>query len=352
MHPVLVPIHLAIGLLLFITPLAAADQVRSLVTQAAQLSDSAQTKADFTQIVTICQQASALSLSNPQTEYFTQLEAWARNKRGELLAVEALQTGDLRQIEKLEAAALEDFQKAVQKNPKHWQAIHNRGLSYALLGETQKALADFELALQLNPKFETARYNKAEMLYELGQFAQALKQYQQVLQLTPDDVGATTGQAHCLYYLEKYEEALVAYTAAVELAPEDPLVHANRADAYSDLGYWRQAIVDYQKALTLDRNLARAQQGLAWILATCPDNQLRKPELALRFATAAASQAAEPDFRYEDTLAAAQAAMGQFDAARQRLSKVIEAAPAAQRPFLEHRLALYEKRQPYREPTR
>ncbi|MBI1249418.1 tetratricopeptide repeat protein [bacterium] len=328
------------------------QDVKALVTQAAQLSDKAETQEELTQVIDICEQVKPVELAEDQAAYFTQLEAWARNKRGERYAEASLQTEDPKQIRTLEAAALKDFSLAVSLNPKHWQAIHNRAVSYAMLGQTEKALADLDLAIQLNPKFQTAIYNKAELLYELGQFPSALKLYQQVLKIDPKDLGSMTGQAHCFYRLENFKAAMTAYNQAVKLAPNNPLVLANRADAYSDLGYWKDAILDYKQALTLDKELPRAQQGLAWVLATCPDETYRNPELALRFAKAAVAQAQPVTFREYDTLAAAEAAMGQFDVARQRVGEALKAAPKSEKPFLQHRLALYEHRQPYREPKR
>lgn len=329
-----------------------AQDVKALITEAAKLSDTAKTQDELTQIVELCGTSSHLDLAPAQVEYFNNLEAWARNKRGELFSAASLETDDPAEIRKLEAAALTDYTLAVQKNPKHWQAVHNRGLSYAVLGETEKALSDFDKTFKLNPKYDTALYNKAEMLYEVGKFSASLQAYQQVLKSNPKDVGAMTGQAHCFYRLENYESAMIAYGQAIKLAPENALVLSNRADAYSDLGYWKEAILDYKKALTLAKDLPRAQQGLAWILATCPDDTFRNPELALRFAKAAIAQTEFVDFRFYDTLAAAEAAMGQFDTAQQRVGEAIKAAPRSEKPFLQHRLALYEKRQPYLEPKR
>ena len=334
------------------TSLTLGQDVKGLISQAAALSETAQAEPELTQIIDLCNDAEKLTLAPAQIEYFHNLEAWARNKRGELHSAASLETDDPAEIRKHEAAALSDYSLAVQKNPKHWQALHNRGLSYAVLGETEKALADFDTALQLNPEFETALYNKAEMLYEVGKFTESLAAYQAVLKLNAKDVGAMTGQAHCYYRLEHYESAMISYGQAVKLAPENPLVLANRADAYSDLGYWGEAIQDYKQALTLEKELPRAQQGLAWILATCPDDNYRNPELALRFAKAAVAQSSQIDFRYYDTLAAAEAASGQFETAKQRVGEAIKAAPTSEKPFLKHRLALYESRQPYREPKR
>lgn len=328
------------------------QDVKALITEAAKLSDTAQTQEELTKVIDLCTTSAHLELAPAQVEYFNNLEAWARNKRGELYSVASLETEDPAEIRKFEAAALTDYTLAVQKNPKHWQAVHNRGLSYAVLGETEKALSDFDTAYRLNPKFDTALYNKAEMLYEGGKFPAALQAYQQVLKANPQDVGAMTGQAHCFYRLENYESAMIAYGQAIKLAPDNAMVLANRADAYSDLGYWKEAILDYKQALMLEKDLPRAQQGLAWILATCPDDKFRNPELALRFAKAAVAQTDFVDFRFYDTLAAAEAAMGQFDTAKQRVGEAIKAAPRTEKPFLQHRLALYEKRQPYREPKR
>ncbi|GAA4434430.1 tetratricopeptide repeat protein [Bremerella cremea] len=348
----LVQTGLACCILLAWAAPSSAQDVKTLVAQAAELSESAQSQDELTQVIQVCDEAKQLEMTQAQVDYFIQLEAWARNKRGEIYAETSLMTDDEDKIRMLEAAALQDFSAAIKLNPKHWQAIHNRAVSYAMIGENGKALADLDSALSLNPKFELALYNKAELLYEAGQFPAALKNYQAVLKINPKDIGAMTGQAHCFYRLENFEAALTAYNQAVKLEPENALVLANRADAYSDLGLWKQAILDYKKALTFEKDLPRAQQGLAWILATCPEDGYRNPELALRFAQAAVAQNDLADFRYYDTLAAAEAAMGQFDVAKQRMSEAMKGAPQSEKPFLQHRLALYESRQPYREPKR
>lgn len=339
-----------LGLLLCASSLG--QDAQRIVESVASLSKQADTQAEFSKLIQLCDSAAQLTLTKPQQDYFDKLEAWACNKRGEIYSRQAESAQQAEDIRKWEAAALKDFHRAISKNPQHWQAIHNRGLSYASLGQLDRALADFELTIQLNPKYSTAIYNQAEILFEQQKFTQSLSAYERVLRIEPDDVGAARGKAHCLYHLEQYDLALQAYGQTIQLAVDDANAFADRADAYSDLGFWKQAIADYQRALQLDAQLPRAQQGLAWILATCPDDTIRQPTTALKLATSAIAQQELPDFRYLDTLAAAQAAVGQFDSAAQKVAAAMKTAPDGERPFLEHRLALYEKRQPYREPTR
>ncbi len=84
-------------------------------------------------------------------------------------------------------------------------------------------------------------------------------------------------------------------------------------------------------------------------MATCPDARYRAPELAVQAAKKAIQLDGSSDYAYLDTLAAAQAALGQFAEARETLARAIQAAPDKEVEDLKRRLALYEKEQPYRE---
>ncbi|MEX1040961.1 MAG: tetratricopeptide repeat protein [Pirellulaceae bacterium] len=328
------------------------QSLAALIQEAAELSKTATAGEDLARLITLCKQAQAQNPPEPHATYFRELEAWSRSRRGELYAEQANLATDDTIWQKYEQAAFQDFDLAVQQNPKLWQAVHHRAVSHARLGRIDEAIADLDTTLQMNPKFNTGWYNRAELHYQQRDFKQALADYEAALKLDATDVDAVTGKAHTLYQLEKYREALTHYSQAVKIAPQDASRYADRADAYSDLGFWEQATGDFSQALDLDADLARAYQGVAWILATCPDEKYRDPEQAVELAERAIQLNPAADYRYHDTLAAAQAAIGKFDIAVKSGETAAQQAPETERTYIEHRLALYQQRKAYLEPSR
>lgn len=324
----------------------------ALIREAAELSQTATAGEDLARLITLCKQALAQNPPEPHATYFRELEAWSRSRRGELYAEQANLATDDKIWQQYEQAAFQDFDLAVQRNPKLWQAVHHRAVSHARLGRVDEAIADLDTTLQMNPKFGTGWYNRAELHYQQRNFKKALSDYEAALKLDTSDVDAVTGKAHTLYQLEKYREAITHYSQAVKIAPQDAGRYADRADAYSDLGFWEQAMDDFSQALDLDADLARAYQGLAWILATCPEEKFRDPQQAVELAQRAVKLQPAADYRYYDTLAAAQAAVGQFEGAVKAGETAAQQAPETERTYIEHRLALYQQRKAYLEPSR
>ncbi|MHC5897710.1 tetratricopeptide repeat protein, partial [Nostoc sp.] len=58
--------------------------------------------------------------------------------------------------------ALEDFDRAIELNPKLDWAIANRGETYRLMKRYPEALKDFDRAIELDPKYDWAIANRGE----------------------------------------------------------------------------------------------------------------------------------------------------------------------------------------------
>lgn len=329
-----------------------APRINELVHSAADLSKSAKNEEQYTAIVDICAEAETLELPSQHEQYFQQLKAWALNKRGEATADKAAAATDPAEAAELDQAALADFDAAVKLQPKMSAAVHNRGVSLAAAGKPEEALEDFNLAIELNPKYANSWFNRGELHYQAGRMRDAIADYSQFIQLKPNDAGAFNSRGNAQYLAENYQAALADFGQAIRIAPQDPLGYANRADAYSDLGYWERGLRDYRTALQLDPKLARAKQGMAWVLATCPQADVRDPELALRYAAEAAALLETPDARYLDTIAAAQANYGQFEEAVKSAEGAKAIATPAHAEQIDARLKLYGSKQAYREPSR
>ncbi|ADB15474.1 Tetratricopeptide TPR_2 repeat protein [Pirellula staleyi DSM 6068] len=320
------------------------------------LSSSAKTYDDFAQIIEHCERA--LGTATGDTEkYAKQLVSWAYNKRGELYAQEAetlVADGEERKANELDNLALDDFETAIAHDPERFQAIHNRAVSYVLFGKLDQALTDLDQVIKLAPKHPSAHFNRAEVQRKLGKLEAALADYTVAIDTKTGDVEALARRGEVQMLLDRYREALGDFNQALRFAPQHQRTLTLRGELHTRLGNWEQASLDYAAAVKLLPGDTRALRGAAWLLATCPADTIRSSELALASAKKAAdleSAVGKPSVATLDTLAAALAATGDFEAAVAAQQDAITAATGADIAVLKQRLSLYKEGQPYRMPT-
>ncbi|MFV2069022.1 MAG: tetratricopeptide repeat protein [Pirellulales bacterium] len=308
-----------------------------LIRQAYAESLRSQTADQYSQVIAACREGIAHGVTLETKKYAERLMAWALNRRGESLARDGH-----------EREALADFNAAIRLDKTRWRALHNRGVSYAMEGKTADAIADFDRAIQLNPNYANAYFNRGEMEYETGQFEEAIRDYTEAIRLAPEDSAAWNSRGHAYFQVGKHREAVRDFTEAVRMDPKNAAALTNRGDLFSKLGYYAEALRDYRRAIEIDPDLGRTHQSVAWLIATCPDEELHDANLALTAAQRAIELDGEDDPKYLDTLAAAHADAGQFDVASQIVTKAIRLVPQRDSKPYRTRLALYQQRKPYR----
>jgi len=307
------------------------------VLSAYKQSKSAQTRAEYSEIISLCQQGIRAGLSEKLEGYAPQLLGWAYNRRGELLVEQGH-----------ESIALDDFEAAVQSDPNRWRALHNRGVSYATLGRYEEAIEDFNLTLELNPRFADAFFNRGEVRYQLGQYDVAVKDYSRAIELAADEADYYNGRGHAYYRLGRVEEATRDYSMAIRYEPRHAGALTNRADLYTDTGQYEKAVGDYRAAIRANPQFARAYLSAAWLMATCPLAEFRSVEGALDALESAERAGAPRDFQFLATLAAAQANAADYKQAELTLTEAIQSAPAAATKHFYTQLGYYRQRRPFR----
>ncbi|MFP6668192.1 MAG: tetratricopeptide repeat protein [Pirellulales bacterium] len=314
---------------------------KEFVLHAHKRSAVAKSEGDFAAIIYLLDRALRSEALTPKyADYAKQLKGWAHNKMGEV------------QLEKdRESAALAQFERAVELNPEHWKARHNRGVSYAVSGEMAKALKDFTKVIELKPKFANAWFNRAEAQMALGKVAAAITDYSAAVAVSPRDAGFHFARAAAYRQHGKTEQALHDYTQAIELDTSNAAAYVGRGDAYSGAGNYAEAAADFRKALKLDKQSAAAYRGVAWMMSTCPDIRYRDSKRAVSFAERAIKLAGDPGFQFYETLAAGHAAAGAFGEAVAVQQKAISLAATdasdAVLGRLRAELAQYERGEPF-----
>ena len=163
---------------------------------------------------------------------------------------------------------------------------------------------------------------------------------------------------------KRTNEKMASFESALQIAPERAFTRTKVAITLSLSQHPAEAAAQYEIALrsilplvqrmgTADRSKASdVANNLAWIRATALDPKLRDGAQALQLAKRSIEwSGGAGDAVQLDTLAAAQAQAGQFDAAAATARRALDLARASQPPQLaseiQRHIALYEMGQPY-----
>ena len=103
--------------------------------------------------------------------------------------------------------ALNDFNNAIRRTPRHAIAYNNRGVVYGCLGDRNKAMSDYNMATQIDPDLVYPYTNRGEIYFELGLYDMAMAEFSQSLRIMPDYQAAIAGIAVTLYILGNTDEA-------------------------------------------------------------------------------------------------------------------------------------------------
>jgi tetratricopeptide (TPR) repeat protein len=110
--------------------------------------------------------------------------------------------------------SIQYFDRAIEIQPKYPEAIHNRGLAYAALGNHLKAIEDCTQALELDPNNSVVYYDRAVNYSALKKYPQVITDCTQAIK-----VGFYYGAAYKLrgsayHNLHEYSKALADFLEA------------------------------------------------------------------------------------------------------------------------------------------
>jgi tetratricopeptide (TPR) repeat protein len=255
--------------------------------------------------------------------------------------------------------AIANYSKAIEIYPEHANAYYNRGFSWYDKGEYDNAIADLRRALELDAKDAKTYYNRSLAWRKKGDYDKAIRLYtkaiapsklsREILRL----VYCSRGEAWNLK--DDYDKAIADYTKAIasgELSQEDlSIAYNNRGSAWDHQGDYDKAIADYTKAIEINAKYAKAYNGLAWLMATCPEGRYRDGKRAVELAEKAV--ALDKGATFLDTLAAAYAEGGRFQEAiktqERAITKRKQEGWTKDLPEYEEHLSAYKAGKPWRE---
>jgi tetratricopeptide (TPR) repeat protein len=180
------------------------------------------------------------------------------------------------------AGALADYNRAIELNPQYDVAHNNRGyLKLNKQNDVAGALADYNQAIVINPKYHIAYNNRGYLKLNFSNdLPAALADYNQSIAINPRYAVAYNNRGVLKKdRLKDYSGALADYNRAIELNPQYPNAYNNRGvlkvDALKDPD---GALADYSRAIILDPKYAVAYHNRGLLKAS----NLKDPNGALQ----------------------------------------------------------------------
>ncbi|MFN6536114.1 MAG: tetratricopeptide repeat protein [Nostoc sp. EkiNYC01] len=153
--------------------------------------------------------------------------------------------------------ALQDFDRAIELNPKDDWAMASRGVTYRLMGRYAEALQDFNRAIELNPnelnpKFDWTMANRGQTYRLMGRYAEALQDFDRAIKLNPKFDWAIANRGETYRFMERYAEALQDFDRAIKLNPKSYWATRHRGITYLNMKRYPQALKDFDRAIELN----------------------------------------------------------------------------------------------------
>lgn len=228
-------------------------------------------------------------------------------------------------------------------NPLRHDAV---AMLYLQDGRPQEALPHFRESLRLNADSAPTHYNLGLALSMLRQYPEATQEYEAAVRLDPRYAEAHNNLGAMLHVAGRLDEAAAHYRTALELRPDNVEARANLGRLLLLQGKAADAAAQFEQGLAAQPESVASLTGLAWIRATAADPSLRRPGQAVAMAERARQISGGLDPQAFDALAAAYAALGEFDKAVQVARAGIQRAESAGQTLLaadmRGRLELYQ----------
>ena len=273
----------------------------------------------------------------------------------EVLAAAHAELGRFERAEEIAAAA----RRAAERNDQHERAdeigqridLYRQGLPARTAGASTSSYDRRHESAQNSEAFVLSRL--AGILTARGYRSTAAVVYEEALRFDPQLAAAHTALGHIWMDAGDHERAAAHLTAQLRLMPDDPDALAYLALCLRRQGRIVEAVARYGQALQHRAHWPEVANNLAWLHATQLDPQVRNPQRALRLARRACDATGHRNAMYLGTLAAAWAAAGKFDEARELASRAQRLATADGElelaDALKHQLALYAAARPLEE---
>lgn len=259
--------------------------------------------------------------------------------------------GDCYLKKKESQKAMTDYDRAERLGGLTSAVYVTRAWAWRQMGKKAEALKDFESAIATSADDTFIYYNRAAAFLEDNDLEHAIADYNRVLELAPRDFETRLACADLYLRRGDNTKAIIQSTVVMNRQPKDTRPYLIRAKAYAQLGMKSRALADLDTMKNLKADPVATLNAIAWVHATAPQAALQDGAKAVASATTACEMDHWSNWTYVDTLGAAYAEAGKFEAAvnYQQLAIKMASEKLADVRQLTERLQLYKQHKPFRD---
>jgi tetratricopeptide (TPR) repeat protein len=237
-----------------------------------------------------------------------------------LLAITYMRNG----LDNLDTA-LEELDRAIALNPRHFWSHLQKGICYLEKREHALASGAFGVCIGLWPEFAWGYFDRGYALYRSNKKAEAIDDFTAALLRDPNFLDAYVNRGLVCLERKDYSQALADFQKAADLGKDDASLHTGRGIALEGLGRHREADEAFRMAFTrLDDVLPEARVQILWTYGFAVAARL--PEKAREaFAVVLLREPKNPQALYGCGMVLA--AQNQLDAALGYFDRLLQIAP-------------------------
>lgn len=153
--------------------------------------------------------------------------------------------------------SLEDYVKfSNDEEEESLESLYRIGLFHAKQGKPRDAIFYFDKVLQVNPHHINALTSKGNALGKLGRYEEAISIYDKVLSIKPDHHICLINEGLSFHYLGKYQQAIDCYDKIINANAKDANAIYHKACIKSLQGKVKEALVLLEGAIKIDPQFA------------------------------------------------------------------------------------------------
>ncbi len=174
-------------------------------------------------------------------------------------ALQQHRAGALAEAEKL-------YQRVLQQQPDHVEALHGLGILALQQGQPEAAIAPLQQAVALQPNHAFASIHLAHALRGIQQLEAAIPYYQKALSLNPQRAEVNLDLGNVFLELGQTQQAIATYAQAIAVNSRLPQAHYSLGMAHQMQGNFEAAVQNYQRAIALQPGYLEAHNNLGNLL--------------------------------------------------------------------------------------
>jgi len=152
-------------------------------------------------------------------------------------------------------AAIQEFNRALELNPRLAPAYSNRGNCYWNLKNINQAIQDYSASLALDSTQPEVLATRGMANSRIGNWTQAEPDLREAIRLGSRNPSAYHNLGYTLFMQRRYLDAIQYFDQALELQPDLALALRYRGLAKQSIGRAAEGLADIQRAHALDPNL-------------------------------------------------------------------------------------------------